>query len=194
MRRVEILISESGKKKAKVSWSEGRKCEIILDWKEDWKEKESEAERHRRAAQGKARDKVRRRKRKGGRERHVYARAHTGADRDRERERERESEGRRRGTERLVFATGRTLSKVNDSIIAMGGSRVVGTNGVGRSSRRSAREVQERIGPRKKVSPISVRTVRRDRFATSSSVLPVRCRGSTSFRLIYQLTNEATSF
>ena len=90
MRRVEILISESGKKKAKVSWSEGRKCEIILDWKEDWKEKESEAERHRRAAQGKARDKVRRRKRKGGRERHVYARAHTDADRDRERERERE--------------------------------------------------------------------------------------------------------
>ena len=124
----------------------------------------------------------------------MYARAHTDADRDRERERERESEGRRRGTERLVFATGRTLSKVNDSIIAMGGSRVVGTNGVGRSSRRSAREVQERIGPRKKVSPISVRTVRRDRFATSSSVLPVRCRGSTSFRLIYQLTNEATSF
>ena len=131
-------------------------------------------------------------------EKDTCTRAHTltrtEIERERERERERESEGRRRGTERLVFATGRTLSKVNDSIIAMGGSRVVGTNGVGRSSRRSAREVQERIGPRKKVSPISVRTVRRDRFATSSSVLPVRCRGSTSFRLIYQLTNEATSF
>lgn len=97
---------------------------------------------------------------------HTLARARTEIERARERE---------RGTERLVFATGRTLSKVNDSIIAMGGSRVVGTNGVGRSSRRSAREVQERIGPRKKVSPISVRTVRRDRFATSSSVLPVRC-------------------
>ena len=129
-------------------------------------------------------------------EKDTCTRAHTltRTEIERERERERESEGRRRGTERLVFATGRTLSKVNDSIIAMGGSRVVGTNGVGRSSRRSAREVQERIGPRKKVSPISVRTVRRDRFATSSSVLPVRCRGSTSFRLIYQLTNEATSF
>lgn len=125
--------------------------------------------RDRRAA-GKARDKARRRKKKGGRERHVYARAHTRADTDRDRVSE-----RKRGTERLVFATGRTLSKVNDSIIVMGGSRVVGTNGVGRSSRRSAREVQERIGPRKKVSPISVRTVRRDRFATSSSVLPVRC-------------------
>ena len=92
---------------------------------------------------------------------------------------------RERQKERLVFATGRTLSKVNDSIIATGGSRVVETNGVGRSSRRSAREVQERIGPRKKVSPISVRTVHCDRFAPSL-VLPVCCalldRTRRSFR------------
>ena len=133
-------------------------------------------EREKEGEEGKERERERERVRRRGRGRE--------RERKREEEKEREKKGERQ-KERLVFATGRTLSKVNDSIIATGGSRVVETNGVGRSSRRSAREVQERIRPRKKVSPISVRTVHRDRL-TSSLVLPVRCalldRTRRSFR------------